>query len=225
MEHEPARRTSLIRLAIVVEGRTEEEFVKQVLYGHLINHGVSTAPIVIGPPGHRGGRVTVNRIATHVQWLVQNFDAITTLVDFYGFQDRPTDDVDELQSHIDAACQPVASRPLRPDRVFAYVQRHEFEALLFSDVSAFRAAPVTSEEAISRLESVRQAYPSPEDIDDGRDTAPSKRIEVALPGYRKPTHGIAVAADVGIDAMKRECPRFAAWLTRLESLGSGADAI
>ena len=141
-----------------------------------------------------------------------------------AFQDRPTDDVDELQSHIDAACQPVASRPLRPDRVFAYVQLHEFEALLFSDVSAFRAAPITSDEAISRLESVRQEYPSPEDIDEGRQTAPSKRIDLALPGYRKPTHGIAVAADVGIDAMKRECPRFAAWLTRLESLGLGEDA-
>ena len=213
----------MIRLAIVVEGRTEEEFVKQVLSLHLSDHGVSTAPIIIGPPGHRGGRVTVDRIAAHVQRLVQNFDAITTLVDFYGFQDRPTDDIDELQSHIDAACQPVASRPLRADRMFAYVQRHEFEALLFSDVSAFRAAPISSDEAISRLESVRREYLSPEDIDDGRDTAPSKRINVALPGYRKPTHGIAVAADVGIDAMKRECPRFAQWLARLESLASGAD--
>ena len=213
----------MIRLAIVVEGRTEEEFVKQVLSVHLGDHSVSTVPIVVGPRGHKGGRVTVNRIAAHVQKLVQNFDAITTLVDFYGFQDRPTDDIDELQSQIDAACQPVASRPLRADRMFAYVQRHEFEALLFSDVNAFRAAPITSEAVISRLESVRQAYPSPEDIDDGRDTAPSKRIDAALPGYRKPTHGIAVAADVGIDAMKRECPRFAAWLTRLESLASGAD--
>ena len=134
----------------MVEGRTEEEFVKQVLSLHLSDHGVSTAPIIIGPPGHRGGRVTVDRIAAHVQRLVPNFDAITTLVDFYGFQDRPTDDIDELQSQIDAACQPVASRPLRPDRVFAYVQRHEFEALLFSDVSAFRAAPISSEEAITQ---------------------------------------------------------------------------
>ena len=214
----------MIRLAIVVEGRTEEEFVKQVLSVHLSDHGVSTAPIIVGRPGHKGGRVTVDRIAAHVQRLVHDFDAVTTLVDFYGFRDRPTDDVDELQSQIDDACQTVASQPLRADRVFAYVQRHEFEALLFSDVSAFRATPITSEAAISRLESVRQAYPSPEDIDDGRDTAPSKRIDAALPGYRKPTHGIAVAADVGIDAMKRECPRFAAWLTRLESLGSGADA-
>ena len=81
--------TSLIRLAIVVEGRTEEEFVKQVLSVHLSDHGVSTAPIIIGPPGHRGGRVTVDRIAAHVQRLVQNFDAITTLVDFYGFPGSP----------------------------------------------------------------------------------------------------------------------------------------
>ncbi len=215
----------MIRLAIVVEGRTEEEFVKQVLSGHLIDHGVSTIPVVVGSRGHKGGRVTVDRIAAHVRQLVENFDAITTLVDFYGFHDRPTDDIDELQSRIDAACQPVASRPLRADRVFAYVQLHEFEALLFSDASAFRAAPISSEEAISRLESVRQAYRSPEEIDDGRQTAPSKRIDLALPGYRKLTHGIAVAADVGIDAMKRECPRFAQWLTRLESLASGADEI
>ena len=58
------------------EGRTEEEFVKQVLSVHLRDHGVSTTPIVVGSPGHKGGRVTVRRIAAHMQRLVQNFDAM-----------------------------------------------------------------------------------------------------------------------------------------------------
>ena len=58
------------------EGRTEEGFVKQVLSVHVSDHGVSTTPIVVGSRGHKGGRVTVIRIAVHMQRLVQNFDAM-----------------------------------------------------------------------------------------------------------------------------------------------------
>ena len=54
---------------IVVEGRTEEEFVKQLLITHLREHGVQVAAKVLGPPGRRGGNVTVDRIAADVKPL------------------------------------------------------------------------------------------------------------------------------------------------------------
>ena len=208
---------------IVVEGRTEEEFVKQLLITHLREHGVQAAAKVLGPRGRRGGNVTVDRIAADVKLLSSNFQAITTLVDLYGFRSRPTDDVQDLQRLIDRACRDATSRELRDDRVFSYVQRYEFEALLFSDVRAFERSRITSASMAGELGSVRQRFGNPEDINDSPETAPSKRIGQAIPGYNKVEHGILVATEIGIAAMREQCPRFAQWLTRLESLGSGAD--
>ena len=48
------------RVAIVVEGDTEEEFVKQVLSPQLAAHGVVAAAM---KPGGRGGDISVDRLA------------------------------------------------------------------------------------------------------------------------------------------------------------------
>ncbi len=210
----------MIRVGIVVEGRTELEFVRKALANHVVEHGVLVTPVLIGRRGRAGGNVTVERLATDLAALSHNHDAVTTLVDFYGFRRRPTDDVEDLEQQIDNAYYGVPHAAALPnDRVFAYVQRHEFEALLFSDVSAFARVLGIPRNAASALAGVRAQFASPEDINDSPDTAPSKRIRGAFPDYNKVTDGSVVATEVGLDAMRRECPRFAAWLTRLESLG------
>ncbi len=208
----------MIRLAIVVEGYTERQFVRRILVSHLLPHGVLTMPMLIGRREHPGGNVTVERLVEDLAQLSYDFDAVTTLVDFYGFRQRPTDDVRELEQLIDDAYASSPHRQLRSDRVFAYVQRHEFEALLFSDVRAFARAAVASSDAERELAAVRDQFASPEDINDRSDTAPSKRIASAIPDYDKVLGGALAAEAIGLDAMRRECPRFADWMNRLESL-------
>ena len=208
----------MIRLAIVVEGYTERQFVRQILVSHLLRHGVLTMPMLIGRREHPGGNVTVERLVEDLAQLSYDFDAVTTLVDFYGFRRRPTDDVGELEQFIDDAYARSPHRQRRSDRVFAYVQRHEFEALLFSDVRAFARAAVASSDAERELAAVRDQFASPEDINDRSDTAPSKRIASAIPDYDKVLGGALAAEAIGLDAMRRECPRFSAWMNRLESL-------
>jgi Domain of unknown function (DUF4276) len=58
-------------------------------------------------------------------------------------------------------------------------------------------------------------------IDDGRDSAPSKRIIAELPDYEdaKPAVGPQVAELIGLNVIRGKCPHFAAWLSRLEQLG------
>ena len=211
----------MIRLAIVVEGRTEEEFVKQLLADHLAERGVRASARLVGEGkrSSRGGNVTVDRVARNMAQLSHSFDALTTLVDFYGFHLRPTGDVEDLERQINNAYYGRPHAALPDNRVFAYVQRHEFEALLFSDVSAFARVPDAPRNAGSALADIRAQFASPEDINDSPDTAPSKRILGAIPNYDKVADGSDVATGVGIEAMRRECPRFAAWLTQLESLG------
>ena len=210
----------MIRLAIVVEGKTEKEFVDRLLAVHLSGYGVAASARLLGKPRHKGGNVTVERIANDVRNLAANSDAVTTLLDFYGFRRRPTDDIDELQQHIDLACRNAVNQQLRDDRVFAYVQRHEFEALLFSEPGAFERSLALPTGAARILQSVRANFHTPEDINDSRETAPSKRLLKAIPGYSKGEYGWLVAESIGLETIRQQCPRFNRWLSRLEQIGT-----
>ena len=214
----------MIRLAVSVEGRTEEEFVKTMLADHLRGHGVEPIPILIGRArgGSGGGNVSVERLVPEMRDLFWSFDAVTSLVDFYGFrgrEDRET--ADELEERLGEALRGVV-RGWDSRRVIPYIQQYEFESLLFSDVDAFAVlsdvSSDTSNEAVRTLRHVRSQFPSPEDINDDWATAPSRRIAGAMPEYRKVVHGPLVAGETGLDAIRRECRRFNAWMERLETL-------
>ena len=69
-------------------------------------------------------------------------------------------------------------------------------------------------------EKIRDTFSTPEDINDSTETAPSKRVLELCTGYRKPLHGTLAALEVGIEAMRRECPHFRDWVERLERTGT-----
>ena len=210
----------MIRLAVSVEGRTEEEFVKTVLAGHLREYGVEPVPILLGRARgvSGGGNVSVERLAPEMRDLYRSFDAVTSLVDFYGFRDREDrETVDALENRLGEALRRVI-REYDSRRVIPYVQKHEFESLLFSDVDSFAVLPGVPDEAVRTLRHIRSQFPSPEDINDNRNTAPSRRIAGAMPEYRKVVHGPLIAGETGLDAIRRECRRFDAWMERLETL-------
>lgn len=206
----------MIRLAISVEGKSEEEFVKVVLAEHLRAKGVESQPVLIGT----GGNVTVERLTSDMATLYWNFDAVTSLVDFYGFRDRTDRSVECLERHLFEKVRARIRRRREWDetKVFPYVQRHEFEGLLFSNVNAFTSVMDVSEESIAELCRIRSQFQTPEDIDDGAETAPSKRIARTIAMYRKALHGPLIAETIGLDAIREECPRFNQWVERLESL-------
>ena len=103
MAEERDRGLPLIKLAIVVEGRMEVGFVKEVLLNYLRRFGIDPViPIPINPRGRvgaGGGNVSVNRLVKHIVRL-RKHDAVTSLVDFYGFRDRGGRSVEALQEHL-----------------------------------------------------------------------------------------------------------------------------
>ena len=207
----------MIRLAISVEGQTEEEFVKSVLAPHLLSTGVASTPVLVGG---RGGNISVERLAPEMAKLSRNFDFVTSLVDLYGFRRRrPDETAEQLEARIDEAVSGAIGRESDRSPTFAYVQRHEFEGLLFSDVNAFEQLVDVPPNAVGGLRAVRNGFATPEDIDDGPETAPSKRIKDLIPRYRKRAHGWRVAEATGLERIRAECPRFSAWVARLEALG------
>lgn len=213
----------MIRVCIVCEGQTEVEFVNSCLNPYLIGSNVDAYPSLLRAPSgnHRGGRVTVERLVRFISHEYHATDRITTLVDFYGFQDRQGRNRTLLEADIRAA---IAARTTGydPRFVLPYVQMHEFEGFLFTDPTAFEwVEDGWSNEAKEALTAVVQAFPSPESINNSPETAPSKRILGIFPAgtYSKTEHGPLIAEAIGIDAIREKCPAFNEWIGHLQAWG------
>jgi hypothetical protein len=214
----------MIRVCIVCEGQTEVEFVNSCLSPYLIGNNVNAYPSLLRAPSgnHRGGRVTVERLVKFASHEYHFTDRITTLVDFYGFQDRNGRNRAQLEADIRAA---IAARTTGydPRFVLPYVQMHEFEGLLFSDPAAFEwVEGGWSHKAKDELTTVARAFPNPESINDSPDTAPSKRILKIFPEgtYSKTEHGPLIAESIGIEAIRKNCPAFSEWVGHLQAWGA-----
>lgn len=211
----------MTRLCVICEGQTESEFVVDCLWPYLFSQGIEVYPSTLkARPGKKGGgNVTIKRIARHIRYEYPNTDYITTLVDYYGFKQRGNRTVGELESAILAAV--LEENPRAEDRrVLPYVQRHEFEALLFSDITEFRWVlddwnPTTEQQ----LMAIVKTFPNPEDINDSPITAPSKRLENLFGNtFSKREHGPIIAAEIGLAKIRQRCPGFDRWLSRLVAL-------
>ena len=98
-----------------------------------------------------------------------------------------------------------------------YLSLHEFEALLYSDPSEL-ARYCGEPGAEEKLRSHIRIAGEPEKVNDGAETHPSKRISDCLQGFTKRIDGPAVAARIGLWAIRAKCPHFNHWLSRLEDL-------
>jgi hypothetical protein len=213
------------RVYLLVEGQTEETFVRDLLTPHYARMGVFLTPIIVSTsPRHRGGIVSYAKVRPQIERLCkQDVNAlVTTLFDLYAlptdFPGRSTPEWAQQHSGLDKAL--LVERELIADvdqaNFLPYIQVHEFEALLFTDLKAFEVW-ADDVRTLAPLHAVR-ATTAPEDINDNPKTAPSKRILSAMRSYQKPVHGPLIACDIGLDAMRAACPHFAEWLGQLDTL-------
>ena len=73
------------------------------------------------------------------------------------------------------------------------------------------------EEQLARVDN------NPELINEGRETAPSKRIIKLIPEYDKVSVGADIAAINGVEFLKKKCRHFNDWITILENLAPSED--
>jgi len=203
----------LTRVAILAEGQTEMEFVKRILASHLCRNAVQAT-------GHDlGGGVTIPKIAREMRHYCESYDLVTTLVDYYGFSKKGGWTVEQLEQQVEKEI---------PDyfqcKAVPYVQRHEFEAFLFSDVNAFGRLPGVTGQTVRNLNRIRARFQTPEDINDNQETAPSKRIVKEIPAYRKVVDGVDLAEEITLDKIRQECTRFHCWMTLLEDSAKDVSA-
>ena len=105
-------------------------------------------------------------------------------------------------------------------RFILYIQLHEFETLLFVCPDKFKIEYFDNPMDIGKLKAIANEYGNPELIDQGSETAPSKRIINVYPHYadNKAAVGSMIAHEIGIDDLKKACAHFKLWVTRLEQL-------
>lgn len=228
----------MTRLLVHVEGQTEETFVNELLRPHLLARGfTSVSARLLGNARlreRRGGikawSAVKDDITRHLLADAACFS--TTMVDYYALpatgpkawpgrataNDLPH--AEKAQAVESATAQDICALlnvSQNFTRFIPYVVMHEFEALLFSDCTAF-AAGIYRSDLADAFQKIKDQFANPEEINDSPQTAPSKRVEGLIPGYQKPMLGTLAALEIGLTSMRNECPRFAQWLSKLEEI-------
>jgi hypothetical protein len=222
-------------LYVHVEGPTEETAVKEVLRKHLTQQGFAyVRPILVGNPRKsRGGIVgwptAKKEILRHLK--ESNDRYVTTMVDYYGLPQTggrawpgraaasnlpfPRKAVTVETAMMDEIVAEMGGDAFYPNRFIPFVVMHEFEALLFSDCAGFSSA-IERPDLEASFQGIRNAFETPEEINDSPLTAPSKRILGLMPEYQKPLFGTLGILEIGLDQIRNECLHFNGWLESLE---------
>ncbi|MCU0686613.1 MAG: DUF4276 family protein [Polyangiaceae bacterium] len=219
------------KVLVLVEGQTEETFVRDVLAPYLLEgFSKSVVPKILvtkrakSGAQFKGGVSSYYRVKGDLDRLLGDSSAatVTTMLDYYALPaDFPG------RAGLPAGADPyqkvqALEAAFRADvvnaRFLPYFSLHEFEALLFVDPASASRVYGDERRIVQALEGVRDRFDGkPELIDGHPSTAPSKRIEGAFPSYQKPLHGPLAAAAAGLAKLRAACPHFDAWVTALES--------
>lgn len=215
-----------------MEGQTEEAFVNDVLAPHLLNHEIYASATIVGTPKRRGSAPLTKGGGHWPRWerdirrvlgeQPQTGFRVTTLFDLYGLpsgfpglrQHAKDSDTGRRCDNLEAAL----ARTISDSRLIPYLQRHEYEALVLASLPSLRAL-LDAKDDVDGLNALEDeiAGVAPEDVDDGKETAPSKRLRKHIPGYSKTVHGPLAVSDKGLNVLRTKCPRFNTWLCRLEA--------
>ena len=220
----------MTRLLMLVEGQSEEIFVKHTLTPYLAQHGVYVqSPIVLWTKrlpsggGFRGGVSNWSQIRRDLLPLTRDANAwVTTLLDFYGLPE----DFPGLSEALGAgnaqekviALQERFSAEINHQRFIPFLALHEFEAWLFSAPDAVEAHFGKAHVA-ERLRNAVQEAGAPELINHGATTHPKARLQSLVGAYKETSDGPTLLEKIGIAAVRAACPHFDSWLQRLEALG------
>lgn len=217
---------------LVLEGPTEREFVVKVLGPYVAEStggAVRLIPSVlitsVSAQTYRGGtghdyKIVRGNVARAIG--EGGADRFSTMLDMFRFPTknrpwtvtpRPADPIVWAQRMEEEFARDIGDYRFRP-----YLCLHEFESLLFTAPEVLAEKVPALACALDEMLSLLAAKASPEHINDGAKTAPSKRLDAWAAGaYRKPLHGFQVASAIGVDAMRGRCRHFNRWVEWLLS--------
>jgi hypothetical protein len=218
------------RIIIIGEGQTEQEFCNEVLQPYF--NGIEIT--IQNPTIKKTGGGIVNWIALKhqiVKYLKSDKSAtVSLLIDYYGIKDNHKfpnwiESKKILNNNKYDAIELIEVGMLNDievdlrSRFIPYIQLHEFEGLLFSDIDIFKNNFEKSEfKDFEYLKNTIDNYANPEEINNGFETAPSKRLEKIISGYDKIVYGSLLAKEIGLEKIRAKCPGFDKWIRKLENI-------
>ncbi len=219
-------------LHILCEGSSEERFVKTVLAPYLSQYGIYPKSVLLTTSrskGAHGGMTCYAKAHNDLALLIKQYRSgdnevhlFTTMFDYYALPDdfpgfAEASGIRGIRERIacleDAFLNDIGNRFFIP-----YIQLHEFESLLFSDIEKLAVEYPLAAGEIEKLKRSTDKYGDPEMINNSPETAPSKRIIKALGNkynYNKVKSGAAVTAAIGMDAILSRCLHFREWVERI----------
>jgi len=225
-----SRKEKGTHLHIIVEGQTEETFVREIIRPYLYQSGIATHWHVIINSSHRNrvyrGGVssgTYERLKADIIRSMHNSIYVSTMFDFYGLPcnfpgtseaQQVSDPREKVRIIEDAMAADIGS-----DLFIPYIALHEFESLLFSNVNKIdEVMRVHGKSKMEELLAIQKEYPNPEYINTRPESSPSHRLKFLYPGYQKVSDGILIAHRISLSRMRKVCPHFDTWIHTLESL-------
>lgn len=221
------------RIFVVTEGQSETNFVKKVLDPYFLTMGKTLIPNMVctkvdkskgkmykgGMSNYEKAHKTIEKCLSYTK---KTDTFVTTMFDFYGLpNDTPgMDKIKNCATKYDAVTviekEMMDNEKLSRPIYFPYIQLHEFEALLFTNLDFL--AEHYFEYDIQPLKKCLIEKKNPELINDSKETAPSKRILSCIPDYDKAGVGVAILEKIGVDALCASCKHFSEWIDRIKRL-------
>jgi len=211
----------MVRVAISVEGQTEDEFCKQILAPYLLSKGIQLTPIIVTTSRekcgvkHKGGCINLSRIKSELEKLLPSFDFVTTFYDLYGFDEIDNITANQLEEKI---------QKLFPysTKLIPYIQKYEFETLLFSEPSYYGEYFENPQATLDIEKIIKICGGNIEDINNSKKTAPSKRMIGFFDNYNeefdKVFHGYSIIEEIGLEKVLEKAPRLKAWIEKIVTL-------
>jgi hypothetical protein len=213
------------KLIIICEGQTEQMFCDKILKNHFIVFNIEIEYPLIAHSG--GGIVKWEHLKPQIEahYSTDNEAFITTFIDYYGIEAHhafPEWAIAHLEQDKSLRMDILENgmlhnlNPPIQAQFISNIQLHEFEALVLSDYSVFEIYYAPNEYNNAGL--IALCANDPEMVNNGITSAPSKRLHANIPGYDKVNDGPELAILIGLNKIRIKCPRFNAWLAKLEGI-------
>jgi hypothetical protein len=216
------------RCRLLVEGQTEETFANRTLLPHLYSLGFHDVSVTLvttkrsaSGSKFRGGVTSWGQLRKDIDLLrIDRGALVTTMLDYYGLPldvpgmaDRPfASDARGRVRHVEDAVRDAVDAT----NFVPHLMLHEFEALLYADPQAVADHFADVAIGASMRADIAQCGEA-ELVNEGPNTAPSKRLISYRPGYVKTADGPNILDDIGLPAVRAACPHFDEWLSTIES--------
>jgi len=231
----------MINLYIIVEGDSEEKFVKEILSSYFWEKNIFLHPekVITGRnrfgKSCKGGGNSYKLYKNHIVKQIKQFARqksyyFSTMIDLYALpSDFPKlteakryyqDKYRYIEFLENAFSEDIGSKKFIP-----YIQLHEYETLLFSNIEAIADEyfDLEDDKLLQTIKDDISPYENIELINDSNETAPSKRLDRYTNGNycgQKTVTSINILKKIGLSVIRTKCKHFDSWLQKIESLAS-----